>query len=358
MRVSFLGEENNGISVSSHHAQALTDTGVETRFDSDSQTNWKGDAQDRVIHLVSRGHREPLAKTVTAAMSAGIPVVRYWTNRSALWAKFDATSLEFARSLSRRGAVNVTRSEMTADTLNPLGIDATALPALSLNLSSVMEPTPLPATFSALCYLPGSLREFYGGAIVDRLILRFPTVRFLILGDVETDYSMYRNVESVGTVEDISRLIKRSTVLVEPRLDAGLSRLALEALSHGRHVISTHTDELFCHADSVDGFADALRLIRQDARYNLAGREAVCRLHDRSVATEALIDVFRKAHDRRGQSLSTRRAGYNHRTANHETDAGLENRDSSAEQTAFQILRQAESTTTTNHSKMPAAQFN
>jgi len=347
MKVSFLGEDDDGISVSSHHARALSEAGVHTRFDPDTCAYTSADGTSRVIHLVARSPGKSLAFALARAMAKGIPVVRYWTNRSALWAKYDASALEFARMMTQQGAINVARSDKIAESLKSLGIIAKPIPVLSLSLSSTLDPTPLPSTFTALCYLPSSRREFCGGAVVDRLILRFPAVRFFILGDAMTDYSGYRNVESIGVAQDMSRVIKRSTVLIEPRLDRGLSRLALEVLSHGRHVISTHADPLFCHADSVDGFADALRMLQRDPRFNLSGREAVCRTHDRGLALAALKKVLQQADENRNRSSSTIRrdsglTNDNLRARGKDTMMDSSNPAASAQQAAFQVLRDTE----------------
>jgi len=288
MVIRFVGEPDDGITVSSHHARALAEADVEVWFDeSGAPRNDRPDPD--LIHLVTYEQQShALLRDLLSARMAGVPIVRYWTGRDALWARFHRPSREFAQAVTQLEAVQFTRTATLANDLARIGVAASPLPVLSLNLTSTMEPEPFPAVFTVLCYLPSARREFHGGSCVDSLIAQLPTVRFLILGDAATDYSARKNVESLGVVEDVSRAIKRSTVIVTPRVDASLSRLALEALCHGRHVVTTCSLP-HCHAaGTVDEFLDAIRGLQRQTEFNLAGREQVCRMCDKPLALRAL----------------------------------------------------------------------
>lgn len=276
MRVLFLGEPDDGISVSSQHARAMCGCGVEARFD-DAPSFSSGGIRPELIHLVSYEQVDfELLRRLSLARMGGTPMVRFWTGRDLLWAERHAPSRRFALSVARMGATQITRTAEQVARLKRLGISAVVGPMVSPGVLSTHEPEPLPGVFTVLCHLPARRRESCGGAVVDRLIERLGNVRFLILGDTETSYAARKNVESLGVVEDASRAIQRSSVLVQPRVDGSLSRLSVEVLCHGRHVISTHGAPHCTQAGSAESFLVAIRTLERDLGFNLPGREYVC----------------------------------------------------------------------------------
>jgi hypothetical protein len=120
-------------------------------------------------------------------------------------------------------------------------------------------------------------------------------MRFLILGETEEKFSGLRNVESLGVIEDSVRAIQRATVVIDARQDGALSRLTLEAICHGRHVVSGHPFPHGRLARTVDEFAAALRSLRSEATFNLAGREYVCCEYDQHEAVGSLRRILEDA---------------------------------------------------------------
>ncbi len=293
MHVHFIGEPDDGMSISSHHARALADWGVEVSFD-DGQTDPRRHARRAdVIHVVIDAPTDALLLRRLALLRLrGKAIVRYWSGRDVLWAKYDPASRVFARALVRLGAVQLARTPPLVEELARIGVAAQAGPVVSVHLENTSLPEPLPATFTVLCSLPTARREFCGGKWVDGLIRRLPQVRFLILGDSAGDYSPFRNVESLGTTDDIARTIKRSTVVLQPRMDGVLSRLSLEALCHGRHVIATHSTPHTQYAGSLEAFLASIRALERDADFNLAGREYVCREYALPQTARRLLGII------------------------------------------------------------------
>ena len=298
MHVHFVGEADDGLSVSSHHARALARAGVEVSFGADGVVDRSTIKTTDVVHLVTQEQRDNrLFRSLVGARAAGLPVVRFWTGRDVIWARHHEPTLQIARDLATLGTVQLARTpELVAD-LADLEITASVGPVLSMNLSDTASPQPLPKHFTVLCYLPSRERAYHGGAWVDALIHWLPNVRFLILGDSDTDYSAQKNVESLGFVGDVARTIQRSTVTIVPRIDGILSRLTLETLSHGRHAITTHPWPHCEHADSVDAFLSTIRHLSRDPQFNLVGREAVCRDYDRKVSLAAMLQLLEECGD-------------------------------------------------------------
>ena len=242
-----------------------------------------------IIHLVSfEQSSNALLRQLVAARIAGVQIVRYWIGRDYLWAKYHAPSQEFARAMARMGALQLCRTSELVDQLGALGVSAKMLPVISSNISSNARPQGLPKTFTALCYLPVERREFHGGGVIDALIGRLPSVRFLILGGGGASLADQPNVEWLRDSTDSIRAIQRSTVVVDARVDAGLSRLVLEAFCHGRHVITGYKLPHARIARSKEEFVEAIRTLRDEASYNLEGRSYVDREHEHHAATKAL----------------------------------------------------------------------
>ncbi len=296
MHVRFVGEADDGISVSSHHARALARVGVEVSFDGDESPSEKQNAREDVVHVVSFEQQDnALLRRLVAARMAGAVIVRYWTGRDVIWATHHQSTLDFARTLSQLGAVQICRTAKIADALAACGVSARPIPIISPNLSSTAQPRPIPRVFTVLCYLPRGRRMYHGSEIVEDLVRRFPTVRFLILGDGREQYEGMRNVEPIGLVDDCTRAIQRATVFVDARLDGALSRLALETMCHGRHVVSGYPHPLGRLARTTSEFAETLRSLRRDATFNLAGRERVCRENDQNEAVRTLRRILEDA---------------------------------------------------------------
>lgn len=276
MRVLFLGEADDGISVSSQHARAMATCGMDALF-GDAPTSSNGRARPDLIHLVTYEQSDfQLLRRLSLSRLAGTPIIRFWTGRDVLWAERHPPTRRFSLSLARMGATQVVRTAEQVARLERLGIGAVVGPVLSPGVFSTHEPEPLPSVFTVLCHLPARRRESAGGAVIDRLIERLGNVRFLILGDTETSYASRKSVEALGVVEDASRAIQRSCVLVQPRVDGSMSRLSLEVLCHGRQVIATSAMPHCTQADSPESFFTAIRAVERDLGFNLAGREYVC----------------------------------------------------------------------------------
>lgn len=300
MHVHFVGELDNGVSVSSHHARALREAGLSTSFAPIEGPRREDLKSVDVIHLVTREQLSTqLFRRLVVARVSGIPMVRFWTGRDILWAQRHSPTRSISLALQKLGVLQRCRTERMVEDLASIEIDAQIGPVVDPNLSNRAQPQPFPTQLTALCYLPTHRRDFCGGELIDKLITAHSEVRFLILGDSETDYGDCKNVESLGFVENIARTILRSTVILQPRLDGALSRLSMEALSHGRHVISGR-DWPSCHlASTAEEYGQTLRELKYAPSFNLEGREYVCDRHEKRTAVEAMCKLLDRMTDRK-----------------------------------------------------------
>ncbi|UCF32710.1 MAG: glycosyltransferase [Phycisphaerales bacterium] len=296
MHVHFMGESDDAMSVSSHHAWLLSSSGATVSFDDGRSRPRSVPRKADVIHLVTFGQTDNrLLRCLLSARKAGTAIVRCWTGIDYLWARFHPPSRRFAHAVGQLGAVQIASSELLARDLSSIGVSAEAGIVASRHVSSRGEPHPLPEQLTVLCHLPSSCRRFYGGPVVDYLIRRLPFIRFIILGDQETDYSPFPNVESLGFTEDVVRSIQRATVTIHPLAYGETSRFIVEALSHGRHAVTSFDWPHCVRARTPEEFEQVLRRMPARPPFNLAGREYVCSIYDKTLAQRALHDLMKRA---------------------------------------------------------------
>jgi|GEM_PF-2746957 len=283
MRIHFVGEPDDQVSITSQHARALAAAGVDVTFDSTDSPRRSMYRQCDVIHLVSYETRDfSLLRRIRWARAGGVVVLRYWTGLDVLWAACHHPTRRFAQALVDLGVVQLAPNKTMADRLARIGISASVQRPASPSVSTATQPRPLPNEFTLACYLPSRNRELYGGSLIDGLIRRLPGVRFLILGDTATDFSSCRNVESLGFVNDVHRVLHRCTAVLQVRLFHGASRLVFEAMSLGRHVISSTPMPHAQHAVTEAQVVRAVRALRSEPRFNLEGREHIGMEYDYS----------------------------------------------------------------------------
>ncbi len=292
MRVHFVGEPDDAVSITSQHGRALAAAGVDVTFDAADQP-WRSVwCECDVIHLVSYETRDfSLLRRIRTARSAGVVVFRYWTGLDVLWAACHEPTRRVARALTDLGVVQLAPNDALADRLARMDIPALMQRPVCLCVSTSTKPQALPGEFTLLCHLPTRRRALYGGRLVDRLISSLPGVRFLILGDAGRDYSRCHSVESLGLVDDIRRSIHRCTAVLQPRLFQGASRLVLEAMSLGRHAITSTPMPHAQHAVTEADVVRTIRALRSKVEFNLEGREHVGRKFNRN---EVIVSLRRR----------------------------------------------------------------
>lgn len=139
------------------------------------------------------------------------------------------------------------------------------------------------------------MAHLYGWDRIVDVATSLPDVRFKLVG-LHPGETLHppANVEVHYRIADLTEIYERSTVLWRPvRHDAGISFMALEALSHGRYVLYTYPLE---GAIRVDGAGEARKKLQElralhDAgtlKLNYKGRETVAKFYAREVVRREL----------------------------------------------------------------------
>ncbi len=215
---------------------------------------------DRWLHLFSRILRKP---------------------RVIHWVGSEITTLGKSPRLrwfsTRPNVHNLAEVDWTIEELRRFGIDAKLAP-LPPRLPAVDDLAPMPDVFTVLLYLPKTRGEFYGRREYERLIRAFAKrgVRFIIVGGGECYAPPDADVVQLGWRVKLDDVYRKSSVLVRFTRHDGLSIMALEALTHGRHVLWSQDfpfatqvssyDEMVAKIDRLLGLHQNGELhVRQDA---------------------------------------------------------------------------------------------
>ncbi len=298
MRVHFISDAWDAPSLAAQHALAMQRHGAAVTTDlTEEGCGWRALVRDTdVVHLTFGLARDyATLRRVRTARMCGAAVVRYWNGLDVLWANAHAATRRIGRALADLGVMQWAPNEAVAAALAHIGINADIVPPADLNVSADAQPHAFPKTFTLLVHLPAERRELCGGGIVDSLIDRLPGVRFLILGDDAARYAGRQNVEVLGPVDDMLRTLVRATAVLDVKLFPSAHRLAIEAMSMGRHVITTAAVPHARHADSADALVGAVALLRRDPHFNLEGREYTAQHHDGALRATAILERFRAA---------------------------------------------------------------
>jgi hypothetical protein len=166
-----------------------------------------------------------------------------------------------------------------------LGIPASIVPIPALPLVQTVHP--LPAIFTVLLYLPKEQPQFYGRYQYERLMQGFEgePIHYIVVGGGEITIPSHVSAERAGWCPDLEAIYDRSTVLVRFTGRETLSMMVIEALLHGRYVVSSLQ---FPHTIAVNTYTTLESTIRR-----LFDEHAHGRLEPQTAVAAAMNDVYR-----------------------------------------------------------------
>ncbi len=238
---------------------------------------------DRWLHMVATILRKPR--------------VVHWVGSDVMMLKEPSALLRWCK---RRNVTHLAEVDWMIDELAQKGINAHLAP-LPPQVRIPDTIPPLPDRFTLLLYMPGSRGEFYGQREYERLFRAFANkpVRFLVVGGGSFYAPPECDIVRMGWCTDLSEIYCKSSVLLRFTRHDGLSLMALEALSYGRHLIWT---KAFPFGHQVTSYDDCERTINELLASHLSGQlaaqydaaEFIRTTYDRSVCIDR-IEGFWKA---------------------------------------------------------------
>jgi hypothetical protein len=118
----------------------------------------------------------------------------------------------------------------------------------------VERPQPLPERFSVLAYLPTATQaKLYGLERILHVARSLPHISFELIGLTEGQVpEPPSNLHVHGRLANMEEVYQRTSVYWRPVAHDGLSFMALEAMSHGRHVIWSYPFPHCHHSTNIE----------------------------------------------------------------------------------------------------------
>jgi hypothetical protein len=215
----------------------------------------------------------------------GVPITRNWAGTDSLNVITKSAIKSSALSLNNLLTDNITTThEGIVNELDSIGIECNLLPQVTeFNIPLSQEDK----TFSignVLVYLPSSNRVFYGSEHIEKLINKYPHVRFTILADEEHYFETYDNVTSLGWVSqnDMQPVWNRIGLLIRITEHDGYPRMILEALGRGKYVVHNNNNiDGVWFADNQNTIEECLNRYLQQNQINKEGVEIFDKLKKR-----------------------------------------------------------------------------
>ncbi|MCP4632540.1 MAG: glycosyltransferase family 4 protein, partial [candidate division Zixibacteria bacterium] len=156
----------------------------------------------------------------------------------------------------------------------------------SANLKIPSETNKTPEN-SAITYLPEGSEEFYGWEFVKPLILKYPMVKFYILGNPGIEGFNKENAIFLGWIENVDDYIKKCKVYLRRTIHDGTPILIQQSLAYGRTVLFNH-DFPHCRKFDEVEFEDAI----YNWSFNQEGRDFIAREYSPEIISRRLISLY------------------------------------------------------------------
>jgi len=237
--------------------------------------------------------RVDMGRFLWAARSLGArKFVFFWCGSDVLRAQKLAAAGKMDSWIAQQ--IHWAASPALTEEVRSMGLDCEFVQASFVDV--VPEPRPLPREFSVLVFLPRSdLAELYGWDHIVEVAEALPDVRFKLAGLHPGQFVHGpSNIRIQRWTPDLTSTYEESTVLWRPvRHDAGISFMALEALSHGRHVLYTYPLPGTIQVRGANEAKRQLERLREmhdsgSLQLNRIGIEAVARTYTRDVVRQEL----------------------------------------------------------------------
>jgi len=225
-------------------------------------------AADLVYQL---GGRLSQGKFLKAARALGkSKIVMHWLGSDTL-DEFRVSGWDNADPWVLHTIEHWAESEWIAEEVRLLGASCKVVPFPSPRIPAT--PSPLPAEFRVLVYMPTLERSaLYGFDQILAVARDLPDVPFELVGLLDGPLlDLPPNLRAHGRISDLREFYMKSTVVWRPARHDGVSWMVLEALGHGRHVLWSYPFPGCTHV------ASASHAREQIARLNMlhtAGRLA------------------------------------------------------------------------------------
>jgi hypothetical protein len=254
---------------------------------------------DVVLYVGYSGPGPYTIRQLALAGCIGKPIVRWWVGSDVLYCTEDRVNARRAKVLDRLCSEAVTGAPHLQRELASIGIDAKLIP-------TVVDPAFLENDSSRgevgreiLVYLPTERGPFYGEEFVAAAIRENPDLRFIVVADAQHRFRSYKNVESLGWVENMRPIYDRAGCLLRITQHDSLPRMAIEMLLLGKYVISSYEFPGCWQAKDSRDVQKWISVFRTRDSQNVTGMNAIRKLLNPSPGFQFAALLRKSAHKQR-----------------------------------------------------------
>ena len=234
-------------------------------------------------------------RQIALASIFGVSIIRNWAGTDVLKSVTEPEVTVSTLAVDKFTNLNITNCHVgLVEELKSIGVECTLTTKFLNKGWDWFDDNTQVKPLGVLVYLPSSNREFYGLKYVEKLITSFQELTFIIVADEEHILAKYDNVESVGWVDDMQDIWKKTGLLVRMTEHDGYPRMNLEALARGKYVIHNNRLPGVWFADTQEQLEEQVKRFMKEPDVNYKGnRIAKEILH--SGAEEELYNHYLKA---------------------------------------------------------------
>lgn len=240
MKIIFIGERPVSSAPTLTWAKALSKIGVDYEFIDFSETStiaWvkKALKADAIICQWYGTVNEYAMRQLAIASFLGCPIVRKWSGSDIYYALNDTSIRKSTHEFDKLVTLNLTSEHSgIINELNSIGLTGILTDQVINDIPQI--PT---STFSkaVLAYLPNDRYEFYGYSYIEKLVIKYPDTEFVVIADKEHRLANYKNVTSLGWVDDMAPVWDKVGLLIRITEHDGFARSIVEAMAQNKYVI-------------------------------------------------------------------------------------------------------------------------
>lgn len=198
-----------------------------------------------IIHIIFPVLSPFAIKVIAILKKFNKKILRHWIGSDVMAMTQDIHKKKLMDQASAYTDANITQSAELKNELHTLGIRSEIVRIITDDIT--YHEAPMPSTFTVLCYLPKGKENFYGYQTLIKLAKDFPHTPFLVSSHDGEELEKLPNITYLGRVDSADELLNRASCLLRIVEHDGLSKMIIEALGKGRHVIWIYPFP-FCHS--------------------------------------------------------------------------------------------------------------
>jgi len=245
VNILFIGEKPQGTAPTLTWANALSRLDVNCQFIDLHKTatiDWIKKVRNADF-IIYQGYSKLdffEVRQLALAVFFGCPIIRKWSGSDIYYTINDFDLCKSVKQFNKIISLNLTSEhEGIIEELSSINIQGTLTPQVinKIKIKNEIKVNSPALKKSVLAYLPDGRYEFYGFSYIESLIKSYPNINFIIVADKKHSLAKYKNVQSLGWIENMEPIWKDIGLLIRMTTHDGFPRSIVEALAYKKYVV-------------------------------------------------------------------------------------------------------------------------